>query len=501
MTDRLRQRYIVFAALALFWASGNAVYVYLVLGGERMFRLESAAFILVGVLLPLMFWGSFPVVTETALTQVDNRLLMVVAGSLWLLTLIPFLNLPFLSDDYVFLATYRRWSDVLSVNQFFRPAFAVAFMLLAKIGNGSTAPFHAVAGVIHGASAACVYVLSRRLFGRTDAATFCAAMFLLNPLQLEAVLWVSGLQELLWSFFVLLALVVYSGARVLSFRRLIAAVALVALALLSKETAISSVLLLPAADWMLFRMRRGRLLTAAYVGVGIVTVGYLVARSEAAGIETGYFLTPGKYFAQKFIGTPYKFFAQPWNLTAVYIPAFVLCLATVTAFAVLFWAVVRGIGATVLVGPAVILVSTLPVYGYFYVAPDLRATRYLYFAAIGWALLVTQLLTTAFGQPRTLRVVFGGVILMMFVSLQANVKPWRTVGQIVRNIESAIREGKSPERDTADWKAKYGDGLEVKDGVPTVYKGIYIFVNGYTEFRTMITSSRPQNRPFSQTPF
>src|ERR1019366_2469220 len=163
---------------------------------------------LVGVLLPLIFWRPPTVEREAALTETDNRLLMLLAVGLWLVTLVPRLTLPFLSDDYVFLASYKQWSDVLNVGHFFRPAFGAVFLLLARTGNGSPVVFHVVALLIHAASAWCVYVLSRRLFQRADAATFCFAIFLLNPLQLEAVLWVSGLQELLWTLFVLAGLVV-----------------------------------------------------------------------------------------------------------------------------------------------------------------------------------------------------------------------------------------------------------------------------------------------------
>ncbi len=239
------------------------------------------------------------------------------------------------------------------------------------------------------------------MFRRTDAATFCFAIFLLNPLQLEAVLWVSGLQELLGTLLVLVGLVIYTGARLLSLSRLLATLLFVGLAMLSKETAISSVLLLPAADGALFRMQRGKLLIAAYVGCGIVAAAYLVARSRVATVDSAFFVAPGKYFAQKFIAVPYKFFVQPWNLTAVDIPAFVLGAATVLAFTVLFIGVLRGTGALALAGAAVILISTLPVYAYFYVAPDLRGARYLYFAAFGWALLLSRLLTTVLVSRRS----------------------------------------------------------------------------------------------------
>jgi hypothetical protein len=139
-----------------------------------------------------------------------------------------------------------------------------------------------------------------------------------------------------------------------------------------------------------------------------------------------------------------------------------------------------------LVGPAVMLISTLPVYAYFYVAPDLRATRYLYFAAIGWAVLVAQLLMTVLIPRRALGAAFVGAILILFLSLQVNIRPWRTAGEIVSRVATAIREGGTANVSAADWKARYGNGLELKDGIPTVYKGVYLFVNGYPELRVML---------------
>jgi hypothetical protein len=489
MKSALRSRYVTLAWLALLWAIGNALYVYLVLGGLRTFRVESAVFILVGVLSPLIFWppwqGTFP----TALTQAQKVSLMLLAVGLWLWTLVPYLTLPFLSDDYVFLAAYRHWSDLLNVTNFFRPMFALVFFLLAQIGSGSVLPFHVVALLIHLTSAWLVYLLACRVFQRTDAAALCFAVFLLNPLQLEAVLWVSGLQELLWTMFVLSGLVVYTGSQSLSLLRLTGTLLLIACALLSKETAVSSVLLLPATDWLFFRTKRGPLLPVAYVGLGITAALYLLARTTVTSVESGFFVTPGRYFAQKFVGIPYKFFVQPWNLAAANVPAVVLCLATVITLAVLFWAVVRGTGPMVLVGPAVILISTLPVYAYFYVSPDLRATRYLYFAAIGWAVLTAQLVTTVFIGRWTLRAALVSIILLSFASLQVNVRPWRVAGEIVRSVTAAVKEGRSPELSAAEWQNRYGDGLESRDGVPTVYKGVYLFVNGYPQLRTMLSES------------
>jgi len=357
----LRDRYVVIAWLAWLWAVGNALYVYLVLGSARMFRLESAVFIFVGVLLPLVVWRPPQCAQPTTLTPAPNRVLMLIAVSLWLVALVPFLTLPFLSDDYVFLASYRHWSNVFGVAHFFRPTFAGVFLVLATVGRGSAVPFHVVALVIHGTSAWLVYVLARRLFQRADAAVLCFAMFLLNPLQLEAVLWASGLQELLWTLFVLASVVVYTGSRLLSPLRLMCTILLLACGLLSKETAVSSILLLPAADWVYFKMKRGSLLAAAYLGFAVTAAVYLFVRARVTPVEPEFFVMPGAYFAKQFIGMPYKFFVQPWNLTAANVPAVILCAATVATLVVACWAVVGGAGPLVLAGPAVILISTLPV--------------------------------------------------------------------------------------------------------------------------------------------
>src|SRR5437899_6046413 len=98
----------------------------------------------------------------------------------------------------------------------------------------------------------------------------------------------------------------------------------IACALLSKETAVSAVVLLPAADWAFFKMKRGSLLPAAYAGLGLVAAAYLLARARFTSVESGFFVTPGRYFALKFLGMPYKFFAQPLYITAILITTFVV---------------------------------------------------------------------------------------------------------------------------------------------------------------------------------
>jgi hypothetical protein len=75
-----------------------------------------------------------------------------------------------------------------------------------------------------------------------------------------------------------------------------------------------------------------------------------------------------------------------------------------------------------------------------------------------------------------------------------NVKPWRTAGDITSEVAAALKQGKSPERTFDYWQARYGEGFEVKDGIPTVYRGVNVFINGYPELRTMLSKSDSTGR-------
>ena len=114
-----------------------------------------------------------------------------------------------------------------------------------------------------------------------------------------------------------------------------------------------------------------------------------------------------------------------------------------------------------------------PGHSYFYVAPDLRATRYLYFAANGWVLPVAQLLTTVLWRRWALVTTFASLIVGVVCVLAGKRE---TVGHRCRNCarrRSVDSGGRSPDASATDWRRRYGDGIDVKDGVPTVYRGVY----------------------------
>lgn len=445
------------------------------------------------VLLPSALGGGQREPSPIHLSRRATRALLALIVGLWLAIYLPLLAFPFLSDDYVFLERYQQLTGIGEVWEFFRPAFAVVFWVLAGSFSQSPVPFHVLSLMLHFASACLVSTLAARLFAGGGQAILCFAVFLLNPLQLEAVLWVSGLQDQLWTFFVMAALVVYVGVETLAPTRLLVMLGLLALALLSKETAVCYVLLLPGADWLFFRANRGKWLAIAY-GLFATELGvYLFVRGRFTGMGSAYVADPSAYFIKQFVTTPYRFFVQPWNLTVAHVSPAVLCASAAIAITLLFWTIaVRRSSHIVWIGAFVVLASTLPVYGYFFVREDLMAARYLYFAAGGWALIAATLIGSVVTRP----IVFAGVVvslaLGLALSLHLNLRPWRVAAEVATLTRTELVEGRPAGELVTPWAARNGVELIWRGSIPSEFGGVGIFINGYDELKASVRASTSQ---------
>ena len=403
---------------------------------------------------------------------------------LWLAIFLPLATYPFLSDDYVFLSLSR--GEGSASWPFFRPLFLAAFSILARLGGESAAWFHGAAFALHLASGALVAILASRLCGATGPALFSFAVFVLNPVQLEAVLWVSGLQEGLWTFFILAALVCYTGTQALSPARLALTLVLVTGGLLSKETAACFIVLLPAADWALFSFRRGRTLLPAYALFGSLLGVYVALRWRFAGFDAGVLAAPSAYGLKEFLATPYQFFAQPWNAAAVAMPPFVPCVAALAAIALTFAGVMRGGGRLALAGAVIVLASTLPVGGYFFVASDLRHARYLYFPSVGWAVLLAALVSRVAASRGAVLGVTAAYAAAAAAILALNLGPWRTVRDLMDALAAGVRQQQTIAAATAEWSGRTGHTPVLRDGIPTEHQGVWILLNGEREFEAYV---------------
>ena len=468
---------------ALLWLVANAVYVYIVLGGQRIYRLEAATVIFIALLLPVVLANGRRVPPALMASERLATGLLALVLVLILSTYVPLLAFPFLSDDYVFLSRYKTLADAVHGPQFFRPLYNVVYMVLAKLGAGSSVPFHVASLGLHLGSGVLVYRLARRLFDANGPALVAFAVFVLNPLQAEAVLWASGLQDALWTVFLLAALTCYTAAPRLTFRAAWSTTALIALALLSKESAVCFIILLPAADGFLFRWRRGPALLPTYAFFATMLCAYLLLRASIVPMEAGYFVPPTRYFLTKFVTAPYRFFVHPWNVSAIAMPPVLACALTVVVAVLVFRTVVhQRTGARLLVGPAVIFLSTLPVYSYFFVSAELTGARYLYFPAFGWALLLAELSLSAISSGPAIGLTVAALALGQTALLHVNLAPWRVAGAFVEYLAAGIRAGRPADTLVEEWQQRTGIALTVEGGVPRSYQGVGIFINGSPEF-------------------
>ncbi len=100
-------------------------------------------------------------------------------------------------------------------------------------------PFHLANIFLHSLNTILVYRLIRNLTGSPRAAPFGAMLFAFHPLQVESVVWVTGFRDLVSHSLCLAALCIWiDNRRQFSFLRETASLALFALALLSKPSAV-----------------------------------------------------------------------------------------------------------------------------------------------------------------------------------------------------------------------------------------------------------------------
>jgi hypothetical protein len=440
-------------------------------------------------MLPLLFRRGQQAPTYIELTSIQLKIFFAFVIGLWLFTFIPLLNFPFLSDDYVFLKWYRPFWRGSGTPEFFRPLYNLIFWLLANISGGSPQLFHIANYLLHLTNSILIYTLVYRFQRSKTPAIICFTVFLLNPLQLEASLWISGMQELLWAFFVLAALKCYTGKKELSSKRIIATLILIICALLCKETAVCIILLLPLFDLVYFKMKRGPYLLAIYISVIVLLLAYIfLRRIYAITPGTDFFSMPDLFFVKQLLSTPYRFFTLPLNTVTVNLPVWIPLIISIFIAGLLFVTIVyRRASIRLLFGPLIIIISTLPVFKGFFVSADLFSARYIYFAAFGWALFLVYLLSIIKIHKVLLSTIIGLALLLTW-TLHLNIIPWRTAGSIALDIRRSICLGNNPQSIISEWMKRKGKALEIKNGVPIQYQGVSIFLNGYSEMLKLVNS-------------
>lgn len=177
------------------------------------------------------------------------------------------------------------------VGHIYRPLFSVWMLLVYTLGGLSAWFWHLSSVTLHVLATYLAYCLCRVFLKSTKGAFWGAALYAAHPIHVDAVSWVSASNELLFTIFVLAALITMAKAVSGKGRPwLLLSVSFYAAALFAKETAVAVLPVFPMVWWMTAESPRkerdlGRKGQALKIGAlyAVPTALYLIVRWTVLG--------------------------------------------------------------------------------------------------------------------------------------------------------------------------------------------------------------------------
>jgi hypothetical protein len=267
----------------------------------------------------------------------------------------PSLRFFFSQDDFVFLAraaSITSWEDLARLftapDHFYRPVPRVAmFVAQLRLFGLNAQAFHLVSLGFHTLNAVLLFLLCRRLHMTKLLAGLSGLLYISHPVSFLAVYWVSGIQDLCVTVFVLFSLLLHiHSAETQNCLWWAFSLLMYGLALLSKEMAATFPILFILVEstrmWQTGRRPGLRHIARRSLGYGVLLGFYLLVRSRKA---TSLISSEGPYawnFAPRTVlGNLCTYFCDTlyicdW-LRATPHRAMWVCLLLLTALVVLFW--------------------------------------------------------------------------------------------------------------------------------------------------------------------
>lgn len=385
------------------------------------------------------------------------------------------LSIGLLSDDFILTSHVAAWDIGPITSELFRPLPLFIWAVLVNVGAGA-ATLHAVNIFLHGTNA---YLTARFVSGWTlerDWGVLAGLVMLTMPLDPEAVAWCSGVFDVMATTFILAAVLLarkYDGSPPVATRWSLVAVSI--LALLCKETAAVLPVLLLLDAWIRKKFSRTLLVDAAVLLAVMGAIG-------AARLALRFGVTSPPISVRSIRSGLFRSFgslAFPWHTDVLEVSRllpFIAGLAIIGLVAAFFMHAGRISATRAAAGCAGwIVVSILPVFNVFYVAPDLQSSRYLYLGSVGWAALLATLGSDVASRHVWARVIPRAAILLTATlaiwGLSVHLRPWVEAGRV---------------RDAVDRAAAHDDRLRSCDPVfirdlPDTVRGAYVFRVGARE--------------------
>jgi tetratricopeptide (TPR) repeat protein len=395
----------------------------------------------------------------------------------------PFMKSPL---DPIAVFTDPDTMDSLPVHDIYRPLRTLLFRIEYGLASGGPFLHHLVSLLLHVLNTILVFLWIRRLLdGESSrreaarAALFGAALFALHPVQVESVAWISSRGDLLFSFFLLLALLnsAKHGKGRLALIPLLLTVIWTFLACLSKEAGVltGGLILLAGLCFPTLRNRNTLLHGVVALAVSVLylwlrgaVLGPLQAQVEPYGGSTG----TNVLFALHGMACQIGLLFRGWGLcvdypdlhgtplsAAVGITGLIFAFGAILCAAILFYR--RRIHA--LFGILFLLVALLPTSSLFFPMKSLCSDRYLYLPMAGAGMVLAAFLAWCASVERPSRL-FSTILPSILLAALA-------VFSVVRGLE--WRDGESLWQSTL---ARNPDSIKARIGLSRTF-----FNDGRTE--------------------
>ncbi len=435
----------------------------------RRYQVESAAvaFIVVGTLLHVAL-GRNPSLERRTTTRLTGEWAIWCAASLVLYW--PSLWVGPLSDDFVLIDRVQQGEFGLVHSEFFRPLPLLAWSGVLQL-HGGPVGLHGLNILAHGFVAFLASRLAAPL-AMSRWGTFAAGLLVLTfPAAVEAVTWTSGVFDVTATLLILVAVLIARRQAVHAERSTRVAMLLCAItALLCKETAIVAPALIALDAWASGRWSRALLFDI--VGLGVVFAGVGIVRLVFASEMVQQPLT--KYLLQRWLFGTAGGLAVPWHGqvsgTWPWVP---VAGVSLTVGMAAFFFVTRSTAGTmraVMASAAWLLLGSVPAVTFFFVAPDLQGSRYLYLPAVGYALLLATMVsqTGSAAGRRFGAAAIAVLVLIGAIGTRAHQRYWQDAA-VARDVLMRVAR--------TDSRLRSCGTVSVR-GLPDTVEGAYVFRNG-----------------------
>ncbi|MGD0884282.1 MAG: tetratricopeptide repeat protein [Thermodesulfovibrionales bacterium] len=291
------------------------------------------------------------------------------------------------------------WAGVKDLSSgYYRPLFTLSLAADYSLWDERPVGYHLTNIALHSAVTAMVYLLSLCILRTVPPALFSAFIFAVHPVHAEAVAWISGRNEMLWSLFMLGSLFLYLLGRERQRMTYIApSLVLFFLALLSKETAIilPLIVLLYELCYGTGGLQKKMRFPVVYA---LAVIPYVILRLvflKGTGLGDVYPLSWRLYTAPGLVMQYLRLLIFPVNLKVFYdIPVKKIFLSPdviipLLLLGAILWCImfVLRYDKRLTFSLLFSLIALIPVAGIFKsLSPALLADRYLYIPSVGFSL-------------------------------------------------------------------------------------------------------------------